>query len=233
LDLAADNLAQLERYLTPGERARALRFLLPRLCSRFVTGRALMRWLLGCYLNVRPEEVVIAYGANGKPHLSNVGSCVEFNLTHSQGSALLAIAQHPVGIDLEVGGCGSEMETIAASFFAPEERAAFAASPPHLRLREFRRIWVRKEAYMKATGRGIRETPSGFAVVPDGAGLVARPASREKIKDGLGWQVYDLESDRNGAAALAARAANGRTITRFELATCPNLPVCLTEPYKP
>ena len=82
----------------------------------------------------------------GKPE-----SKIHFNLSHSGGYIAAVVADCPVGIDVETKS--DPDGRVAKRFFSGEEQQAIlAAEDPQL---AFRRIWTRKEAYVKCTGTGI------------------------------------------------------------------------------
>lgn len=98
---------------------------------------------------------------HGKPELKMVqdsyskpepaGGQIHFNLSHSDGYIAAAVADCPVGIDVETNV--DRDGKIAKRFFSEEEQQAIRdAEDPQL---AFRRIWTRKEAYVKCTGTGI------------------------------------------------------------------------------
>jgi 4'-phosphopantetheinyl transferase len=222
LDRPAAHLAELERALAPDERARAARFRAPRHRDRFIAGRGLLRTLLGRYRQAPPEALAFAYGPHGKPSLSGPGGAhaLEFNLAHSEGRGLLAVARHPVGIDVEVLRDRVDVEAVAASFFSPEELAAFRALPQRDRRRAFFTVWTRKEAFMKATGRGLSEAPAGFAVLAVAGSPALRLVVGGRPEEGLRWSLCDLDVGDGSTAALAVAGRGWRLVSR-ELADAP------------
>ena len=88
--------------LDDAEAERARRFLRPLDGARFASGRTAMRRILASYLAMAPGEIQIAPGRHGKPRLvADRAVRVEFNFTHADELALLAVARRPVGIDTE------------------------------------------------------------------------------------------------------------------------------------
>ena len=86
---------------------------------------------------------------HGKPELAE--GQIHFNLSHSDGYIAAAVADCPVGIDVETNV--DQDGKIAKRFFSEEEQQEIRdAEDPQL---AFRRIWTRKEAYVKCTGTGI------------------------------------------------------------------------------
>ena len=95
LDLPADLLEEARSVLSNDERKR-------RQVSadedrvRFVAARSLLRRALADALGARPERLAFAYGAHGKPALAPPFATrgLRFNLSHSAGRALLAVARN-------------------------------------------------------------------------------------------------------------------------------------------
>ena len=104
LEVNAPSLCALERTLTEDERVRAGRLVFRRDRERFIIARGTLRFLLGGYLGLAPEEVRFAYGPRGKPELSaqGEGAPLRFNVTHSSGLALFAFARgRALGVDID------------------------------------------------------------------------------------------------------------------------------------
>lgn len=91
-----------------------------------------------------------------------------FNLSHTAGMVVCALAQAPVGIDVEGTDRVRDWHGIASRFFHPDELAWIERAPLTERCRRFVTIWTLKEAVVKATGRGLAIPLAGFAVDADG-----------------------------------------------------------------
>jgi 4'-phosphopantetheinyl transferase len=158
LDVAQNTLDRLAGTLAPMERRRAASFHFERDRNRFVAGRGALRSILGRYLQASPEAVALEYGPKGKPLLADrfARSGIHFNLAHSEDLALVALAQgRDVGVDLERVRNLDDAEELASCFCAPSEFQEFRSVPEQGRSAAFFRIWTRKEAWLKATGKGI------------------------------------------------------------------------------
>jgi len=70
LDQPWERMERLVDTLSEEELHRAGRFRFKKDLDRFVTGRGILREILGCMLDVKPEEVRFSYGSNGKPRLA-------------------------------------------------------------------------------------------------------------------------------------------------------------------
>ena len=154
--------ALLENYhqtLNEAEQNRAARFYFERDRNRFTTGRAILRNILGLYLNENPTSLQFEYGPQGKPGLvlnENGKDRLEFNLAHSHRLALLAVTTNQrLGIDIEYTKGNIAFNELVARFFAPSEVVTFQRLPASQQPEAFYNAWTRKEAYLKACGGGI------------------------------------------------------------------------------
>ena len=155
--LSATLDAQLQSFLRENEISRADRFRKADDRQRFVTGRGMLRYLLGQILDINPGEVELTEEQNRKPVLSSKNKTpVHFNVSHSGDWILIAIAAGPVGVDIEKIEPGFASQEIQSQFFSEIERE-FADNPA-----EFYTVWTRKEALAKAFGQGIGEQLKSF-----------------------------------------------------------------------
>lgn len=165
---------------------------------------AALRTILAGYLNRPPGAVEIATTPQGKPFLP-ADPQLHFNLSHSRDLELIAVsAEAPVGIDLEHPREFRSPDRLAERICSERELAA-ATTPDQLL-----RLWVRKEAVVKATGEGITRDLKEVDVLDD-------------TTTG-GWRCLDLPSPAPGArAALATRpqAAVSLTMLRLHLPPSP------------
>ena len=142
--------------LCAAERARAKAFHFDRDRDRFVASRAILRQLLGTYLDHDPATLVFNYGLLGKPALAHPFASWEFNLSHAGPLGLFAVTRgRPVGVDLEAVKELSDLPMLESQIFAPADLARQQALPPNERLRAFFRRWTEFEAVGKARGVGL------------------------------------------------------------------------------
>lgn len=172
LDREEKSIAQLESVLSPEEVARADRFHFANDRKRFVAARGLLRELLGKYLQQTPASLEFSYGKYGKPSLSggNLSSGLGFNLSHSAGMAMYAIArERNLGVDVERVRQEFGGEDIASRYFSTQEVGDLLTLPAEARADGFFQCWTRKEAYLKARGMGLQIPLGSFAVslLPD------------------------------------------------------------------
>lgn len=186
--------AEDEALLSPQERERANRLATAALRERYVSAHAFLRLVLASHTGHDAAALRFGAGDFGKPRLIDFPR-LHFNFSHSGDWALAAVADAgPVGVDLEEMRPLSEHGELAARFFSTAENAALAALPHEQRLRAFYEIWTKKEAVVKADGRGLAMPLHSFSV-PQAARGATQP-------DGL-WTVCTLDAPDGCVAATA------------------------------
>jgi len=158
LDLPMEAVFDLERSLSSDESQRAARFKFSIDRQRFIAGRGLLRSITGAYLECDPSAVPIAYGQFGKPHLAMRPGpkSIFFNLSHSGALAVFAFGRgRELGVDVEQVDCKIDFHQVSNQFFTSQEVADIMAQPRHGQHLRFFEFWTRKEALLKALGRGL------------------------------------------------------------------------------
>jgi 4'-phosphopantetheinyl transferase len=150
--------------------------------------------------------VVLERSPGGKPRLAGAAPPVHFSLAHSRERALVAVSLGPpVGVDLEAVDPRRPVEPLATRWFTEAEREqVLCAGPPGARVAAFYRLWVAKEACVKATGEGLAALRQ-FSVGEDG--LVHWSAPR--LGSAL-WKVAPLPVGEGWVAAVAAPGRDWR-----------------------
>jgi 4'-phosphopantetheinyl transferase len=191
--------------LSEDELMRAAAFKVEDGRRRFVVTRAALRSVLGGYLGVDPAQLRFGTGAQGKPRLDS-DSPLRFNVSHSGKAGLIAVARDTeVGVDVEEIRPRKDLAGVARRVFTQAEREAIDSEDA------FYRHWTAKEAFVKATGRGISSLRS-FEVVlhaPEGARLVhvgGDPAEAAR------WTLAPLDTVPPGYAAAVVAEARQATI---------------------
>lgn len=204
--LARDLLSREER-----ERAERQRRLRPAAADEFTAARTALRHVLARYVGAAPGELVFRSGPHGRPALAGPDA-PDFNLSHSGGHALIAVAgDAALGVDLQRCDRSRDLHGLAHRFFAPLEVEALEAlgdgdGAPFARA--FFRLWVCKEAYLKALGLSIATLPSrsfGFALEERGARLVETGPESAGGGPAAAWQVVELAAPAGFAAAVVWR----------------------------
>ena len=144
-------------WLSPDEQERARRFHFERDRDRFILRRGSLRWILARYLDTDPGACGFAYGSAGKPVLAgNHAERVRFNVSHSDGLAVVAVsAHHEVGVDVERVRLVLEAGAILERHFSDETVARWRGLSVDQQPEAFLRSWVRHEAEVKRSGQGL------------------------------------------------------------------------------
>jgi len=208
----------LYKSLSQDETEKAARLHFDKHKRSYVICRGLLRSILAGYLGLRPAEILIQYGTQGKPFLQN--RAVRFSLSHSEDRVLFAFSRScELGIDLEYVRELPDAEQLARRFFAPSEYIEFCGTTPAIRTRAFFCCWTRKEAYIKATGLGLSLPLDSFQVP-----AVAEQPAQLRITTGpdaqlSGWSLRHLDPAPGYVGALAAPLESFALVQRsFETA---------------
>ncbi|ABC35567.1 4-phosphopantetheinyl transferase family protein [Burkholderia thailandensis E264] len=183
--------------LSLSERERAARLKYGAHRELFVFARAMLRVVLGEYLNADPARLVFDVEPGGKPVL--FGRDLEFSVSHASGAVLMAVARKRVGCDLESLGRKLDIDALAAASLGERERDVFVQTPKRAQARLLLQLWTRKEALLKAHGAGLRRDPRELEM-PWPARLAARD---ECMSDGVRWAVEDIALGAGWRAAVA------------------------------
>lgn len=205
LDIDDAALAAAVATLSTAERRQAARLATADLRRRYIATHSNLRCLLGRRLDLPPQAIELACGPYGKPALA--GACatadLHFNLSHCDDLAVFAFAEGAeVGIDIERLRPMPIADRLVASFFSRREQAAYRALPARYKLLGFFNAWTRKEAFVKATGEGLRHPLDAFDVsLAPGA-----PACLERVGrlegEASGWALHSFRPGPGFVGAL-------------------------------
>lgn len=165
--------------LSTAEKDRAAGIKSPENRRSFIQSRARLRWLLGHQLGVPAKAVPIALGPYGKPYHQNHE--MDFNLSHTRGVILIGMARGmALGVDVEQPSARRRLDGLIPEVFSSAEQREFEGLTEAEQHERFLRGWTLKEAFVKATGRGIamglskveiRADFEGFMAIPEGQPL--------------------------------------------------------------
>ncbi len=212
--LLAGELEELSGVLDAAEQARAARFHFEHDRRHYLASRGLLRRLLGATLETPPAALVFEYGAQGKPDLAadfSQGRSLRFNLSHSAGWAMFALAwDRELGVDLEATARlkrdSAGLAGLARRVLSARELSIWQALPDAERESAFLRAWTRKEACAKATGKGLFDEVNRIEVVLDAASpksSLILPGTPRRGEPTRHWTLHDLSAPAGFAAALA------------------------------
>jgi len=200
----------LDAFISPEERVASLRFRRAEDRLDYAASHALFRLLAAWRLGRAPEDAAVlevrrtCAGCGGTDHGKPSVGGVALSMSRSHGTVMAAAG--PAG-----AGLGADIERVPAEVFAgfddfalaPEEQPA----PDGSELTDAGRIrlWVAKEAVLKAAGLGLAVDPSSVLLVPAGsAGTLRADSKGNPAVHGL--LVVPVPAPGGYAAAVAATA---------------------------
>ncbi len=203
-------VSELWAVLSEAEQARARRFRLERHRHGYIVVHGMLRKILGGYLNIGAREVKFGNGPAGKPAVDGDHNRIRFNLSDSGGHVLYAVAHdREVGVDVETVRPKPKAAALVNRFFSENEKAAFQKIDADEREDAFLRGWTRKEAYVKAIGKGLRFPLDRFDVsfMPEdqNALLFVQGAPGEPKR----WSLRDIDLGPDFRGALAVEVKRG------------------------
>ncbi len=172
------------------EQSRADRFSNSTSQCAFIKTRGHLRGLLGSYLGISPDKVGLTVNEHGKPRLSKTeeNQGLVFNVSHSGNLAVLAFGLDTViGVDVERIRVRGGLERLAEYALSAVELERWHRLPSEHRPEQFIRYWNIKEAFVKATGRGIVLGLNQVVVADDFQGLQSVPPGFEPASD---WVLH-------------------------------------------
>jgi 4'-phosphopantetheinyl transferase len=162
-------------------------------------------------------------GLNGKPEIDRTlgRPRLRFNLSHTHGLVVCAASLDcDLGVDVERANRDTNALKLAERFFAPDEIALLRGVAADRLGEMFLRIWTLKEAYIKATGRGLSCPLEAFAFSFDPVRIHFLPQIAD---DSAAWQFRQWRPAAGHVIAVASRGAAAplrvveRTIDQQEL----------------
>ncbi len=204
LPAEAQTLSELEATLSEDEWRRVRRTASHHHANQFVSGRGMVRRILGSYLELPPHEIRFRYGRQGKPELDGFPlNSLAFNYSDSYELAVLSVvAGHPIGVDVERIRPLSKAEAVNAAGSAEEPSDRSEACYALRETEAFLSAWARREAAAKAEGSGLQLLSEALA--PSLAAPARRPPGNDLDEGPSRWRVYPLPLPASYAGALAA-----------------------------
>jgi 4'-phosphopantetheinyl transferase len=187
--LVADlpEIAVDEDLLSVAELGRALGIASPAALRQYLAAHTWLRQRLSEYLEHPAADIEFGEGEHGKPTIVAPHTDLSFNLSYSGGIAVLGVGfRVAIGVDVEtLEGAKVNPEMVHRVLSRPEADTVFASSDM---LKEFYKLWVRKEAKAKAIGGDQEMTATNV--------LGLSPVSRD------GFDITDINLGEGYVAAV-------------------------------
>jgi 4'-phosphopantetheinyl transferase len=180
------------------DRARRRRILCEADRNRFLAAWVLTRLVLGERLGADPAALSFdrtcahcGDPGHGKPVVRTAGPAPEFSVSHVGGLAGVAVSDRAVGLDVEDVAAGVHPLTAALTDRERARCSTYADSA---------RVWTRKEAVLKAVGKGLAIHPRRIEVL--GSTLLTLP---DELGSPADYALRDLPLPAPYVGSLAVR----------------------------
>lgn len=189
------------QYLNAEEQEKAASFIRPELQQKYIKTRGVLRAVLGNYLNEKPQQVNIKIAEYGKPF---VDDGLFFNLSHTGNKFVIAVSNvGELGIDLEQYKRRKNLQGLVKKCFSEVEILYWQGLSGQQQMIAFYQFWVRKEAFVKAIGRGIAIGLEQCEVNPQQQSrFLSIPESYGDVTD---WKIVDVALNKEDVCALVVK----------------------------
>ncbi len=190
-----EHLEHYQRLLSPDEQQRAGRYHHQKDRERFTVSRGILRMLLGSYLDLPAAAIAFGTGPNKKPFIIQ-NQNLHYNTAHSGDRILIAIANAPVGVDIEQMLPDFPYTDLLEHSFSQHEISTIKNTEKPLDT--FYVLWTRKEALLKATAKGIDDDLPQIPCM-DGE----HTAAEEIIGSTQSWMINSFNLTQSCVCSLA------------------------------
>jgi 4'-phosphopantetheinyl transferase len=201
---SADN-RNFKEVMSDAELDRAARFYFERHRVRFIFSHGVLRGVLSNYLRCLAKDIEFEGNEFGKPSLKATSSNNDlmFNMSHSGDLVIVAVAtRRLVGVDIEFMRPLRDMTAVAERNFTPNERVVLEKASLGEKEHVFYTCWTRKEAFIKAVGRGLSIPLTSFDITT-APGISTRTLPRTIDAPQVErWWLSDLTTPNGYAGAL-------------------------------
>lgn len=205
----------LEAYralLNKEEEKRFQRFVFPKHKLQFLVSRALLRTIIGQYLDQPPASLIFARNAYGKPRIGSfqLPLPLVFNLSHTNDMTVLAVTQGgEIGVDLEYISRKVDILKLADRYFSVQEASDLRQLGVDKFNERFIELWTLKEAYIKACGMGLAIPLRDFSFMFNNEGIeISFAEEREDHPEH--WRFWQLLLNKQFQIALALKDASNK-----------------------
>ena len=203
-----DRLKDLSNLLSEEEIKRAKRFHFEKDQKRYIATRSMLRKILSDYCQSEPEAQKFGSNQYGKPYLRDNG-WLRFNISHSGDKILFGFTRNrELGVDIEYIKPFKNAHQIVERYFSDHEKAQFKSLPEHMKNKAFFSCWTRKEAYIKALGKGMSLPLDEFTVDFWPGTSACLLDTQHDIGQKERWTLQEIQVGENYVAAVSVEGKN-------------------------
>lgn len=188
IDTARRRQVLPEGLLSDAERGRAERFKTSALRNRYIAAHVGLRILLNNRYGYALEKIEFIKKSSGKPFI-NTDEKISFNISYSGNFAAIGLDYgDDIGVDIEVSRPISDASELAAAHFTQCEQTELrraARSSAAALSRAFLKVWVRKEAVVKAIGCGLSVPLNAIECGCGDGEVTVRPSAGRCYRTGI------------------------------------------------
>ncbi|MGL1936851.1 MAG: 4'-phosphopantetheinyl transferase superfamily protein [Fibrobacterales bacterium] len=175
--------------------------------NSFAVCRGVLRLLLSHYLNTDTYSVQFVQNQFGKLFLPPSNPTIHFNVSHSHDWGMIGLSHSaPIGVDLEACKSRVNAGSIAKHYYHPEECTVLQSLSEIDALKEFYTIWSRKEAFVKAIGKGMIHPSQSYSTCYNDEKVITIEYASKK------WNIQDISGPDTYSAALCTHAPSNKPI---------------------
>ena len=150
----------------------------------------MLRHILATYVAARPADISFSANEFGKPFLDErfASSGIYFNVSHSKNLVVIGVAfDRQIGVDVEFVRPINDLDSVARRCFTDFERELLAPGGLDWKTSSFFSCWTRKEAFVKAIGKGLSVPLNSFtASLPRSVTSGRLPSIPERVPSNNG-----------------------------------------------
>jgi 4'-phosphopantetheinyl transferase len=196
----------ISKTLSPDELERAKKYKFTKDLEHFILRRYFLRLILSKYCDCQPHELIFRYNSCKKPFIGMPEfKEIKFNLSYSHNLMLVGLCKHDeIGIDIEKTDEIHELENIANESFSPPELKYYNSKLN--KTDTFFKIWTRKEAFIKAKGKGMYLPLKSFCVDIDSSCSYEHLVIFDHPFESEQWRTAGLNNFAGYIASMAIKS---------------------------
>ncbi|WP_019602530.1 4'-phosphopantetheinyl transferase family protein [Teredinibacter turnerae] len=186
-------------FLDQDECARVSRMREPA-AVRFLQARFMCKRLLADQLGVSLTQVNFAYTENGKPFLPTAPN-LQFSISHCRGAVAVAIASHPIGVDIEDMDRGRKNRAWESPehFLNAATATAVHSAPSADKAQVFTLLWTLLESQVKLRDSSIVRAARHLRIALE--------------RDAQPWRVRTSQDEHGTGVAWLSWSQGGQVVS--------------------
>ena len=193
----------LSKNLSSEELKKANNFHFEKDKNSYIASHYFLRTILSKYYKIKPGQIIFECNKYGKPFVVNkIATPLQFNLSHSGDFCLIGITLNDrIGVDIEKNKEDFSSMEIAEKYFSKNEYEQLLSLRKNDRNKAFYYCWTRKEAYIKAEGKGLSIPLDSFDVtISETKPKLTRIENKNDLSN---WHLYNIPINEKYFAAVA------------------------------